>query len=83
MIAVNGMDDAATINKYIEDKKFTFQVGMAPKKESGATYDVAQKYGVMAYPTNYLVGTDGKILWRSVGFDEEGLRKALEKAGIK
>ena len=77
------MDEASTINKYVADNKFTFQVGMAPKKEAGGTYDVAEKYGVMAYPTNYLVGTDGKILWRAVGFDEEGLRKALEKAGIK
>lgn len=76
------MDDAKTINKYVEENKFTFKVGMATQKQGG-TYDVAEKYGVMAYPTNYLVAPDGKILWRAVGFDEDGLREALAKAGLK
>lgn len=77
------MDDAATINKYAKENNFTFRIGMADKKAGGGIYDVADKYGVMAYPTNYLVAPDGKILWRSVGFDEEGLRKALKDAGLK
>ena len=50
---------------------------------SGATYAVGNAYGVHAYPTNYLVGADGKILWRGLGFDEEALRKALQQAGVK
>ena len=54
---------------------------MAPKN-NGGDYDVAKHYGVMAYPTNYLVGADGKVLWRAVGFDEEGLKAALKKAGF-
>jgi hypothetical protein len=76
------MDDADTINKYVTENKFTFTIGMAEKKEGGI-YDVAEKYGVMAYPTNYLVDADGKVVWRSVGFDEAGMRKALEKIGLK
>jgi len=76
------MDDATTINKYMAEQKFTFRAGMATKKEGGI-YDVAEKYGVMAYPTNYLIGPDGKILWRAVGFDEAGLRDALKAAGLK
>jgi hypothetical protein len=76
------MDDAATINKYMAEQMFTFRAGMATKKEGGM-YDVAEKYGVMAYPTNYLVGADGKILWRAVGFDEPSLREALKAAGLK
>lgn len=49
----------------------------------GNEYKIGGKYGVQAYPTNYLVGPDGTVLWRSVGFDETGLREALAKAGVK
>ena len=49
----------------------------------GESYTLGKAYGVQAYPTNYLIGADGKILWRSVGFDEPALRDALAQAGIK
>jgi hypothetical protein len=49
----------------------------------GEKYTLGKAYGVQAYPTNYLVGPDGKVLWRGVGFDEGSLRSALEKAGLK
>ena len=45
--------------------------------------DLGKAYGVQAYPTNYLLGPDGKIVWRSVGFDEAGLRAALAGMGLK
>jgi hypothetical protein len=83
LIAVNGMDSADVINKYVKENKFSFTVGMAAKKEGGGIYDVAEKYGVMAYPTNYLVDADGKVVWRGVGFEEDELRKALGKLGLK
>jgi hypothetical protein len=83
LIAVNGFDQADVINKYISEKKFTFQVGMADKKEGGATYDVGLRYGVSAYPTNYLVDASGKILWRGIGFNEQAIRKALADADVK
>ncbi len=44
---------------------------------------VSDQYKVQAIPTNYLIGSDGKILARFVGFDEDGIRKALEQAGVK
>ena len=49
----------------------------------GEKYTLGRAYGVQAYPTNYLVDADGKIVWRSVGFDEAGLREALAKMGLK
>lgn len=66
----------------MNDNKFSFTIGMAEQKEGGI-YDVAEKYGVMAYPTNYLVDAEGKVVWRGVGFDETAMRKALEKVGLK
>lgn len=80
VVALNGSDGKDQINKYIKENNFTFQIGM---KEGDQPYNVDSQYGVQAYPTNYLVGSDGKILFRSVGFDEEGIRKALAKIGIK
>jgi len=49
----------------------------------GADYTLGKAYGVKAYPTNYLIGADGKVLWRGVGFNEGALRGALAEAGIK
>jgi len=51
--------------------------------DSGQSYDVEKTYGVMAYPTNYVLGPDGKVVWRGVGFDEAAIRAALEKLGVK
>ena len=78
---MNGMDEADVIKKYVAENNFTFRIGLA-KAKGQRSYDVAEQYGVQAYPTNYLVGPDGKVLWRSVGFDEEGLKAALKKAGL-
>lgn len=38
---------------------------------------VSEAFGVQAYPTNYLIGPDGKILWRGVGWNEQALRGLL------
>ena len=43
----------------------------------GKDHGVAKKYKVTAYPTNYIVDSKGKIVWRGVGFDESALRGAL------
>lgn len=39
-----------------------------------------EKYGVSAYPTTFVIGKDGKIAWKSLGMDEEGLQTALRDA---
>ena len=79
-MAVNANDPEARVQKYIADNKFTFQVVMGG---TGEKYTLGKAYGVQAYPTNYLVGPDGKVLWRAVGFNEEGMRAALAEVGLK
>jgi hypothetical protein len=79
-VAVNTGDEKAAILKYVAEGKFTFPIVMGGE---GSNYAVGKAYGVQAYPTNYLVGSDGKVLWRGVGFDEDALRKALTAAGLK
>lgn len=76
LVAVDQGDDSKTILGYMKKAGLTFP---AVKGVSG-TFTA---YGVQAFPTNYLVGANGKILYRSVGFDEAGLKAALAKAGLK
>ena len=82
MIAVNHGDSVETINKYFDEKQFTFRtvMGGAPGDKN---YAIFERYGVSGYPTNFLIDTTGKIVWSGVGFNEAGLRAALEKMGLK
>ena len=80
MIAVNANDTPEVVNRYAKASHFTFRIVLGGR---GPQYTLGTAYGVRAYPTNYLVGPDGKILWRAVGFDEADLREALGKAGLK
>lgn len=81
-MAVNAFDTPEQVQKYIDQGKFTFRVVLGGKGQQD--YALGKAYGVQAYPTNYLVDAEtGKILWRSVGFNETGLRAALQEAGVK
>lgn len=45
---------------------------------AGAT---CQTYGVQAYPTAYLIGRDGKVVWEgNPGGDMAALERTIEKA---
>ena len=39
--------------------------------------DVSGAFGVQAYPTNYVIGPDGKVIWCGVGYDPAMIRGAL------
>jgi len=68
---VNIGDEKSVIEQYWADKAFT----MRPVRQKGDAVSTA--FGVQYYPTNYLIGPDGKILWRGVGWNEAALRAAL------
>jgi thiol-disulfide isomerase/thioredoxin len=72
-VTVNFGDKAETIRAYFEKEKFT----MTPVRQQKD--EVSRRFGVRAYPTNYVIDAEGKVAWRAVGFDEAGLRSALEK----
>lgn len=83
LIAVNRGDSEETIRKYVQEGKFTFPIVMGGK---GEQYTLGKAYGVRAYPTNYLLDSEGKVAWRGVGFSpatEKTLRDAIEKLGVK
>jgi thiol-disulfide isomerase/thioredoxin/outer membrane lipoprotein-sorting protein len=76
IVAVNQGDDDKSINGFLKEKGISFPV----VKGIAGTFEA---YGVQAYPTNYLLDGNGKIVYRSVGFDESGLKAALKKLGFK
>ena len=78
-ISVNNGDSKSVIDKYVKEGKFTFPIGM----NGSGKNDVPTLYGVQAYPTNYLIDANGKIVASFVGFDEEGMKAALKKMGFK
>ena len=76
IITVNSGDDSKTVQKFWKEQRLTMRA--AYKGDA-----IAEKYHVQAIPTNYVIGNDGKILANFEGFDEDGIRKALAKAGVK
>ena len=86
IVAVNKQqpnDTLEKINSYITDNKFSFKVVLGG---AGENYTLGKAYGVSGYPTNFLVGPDGKILWSGIGYSEarfKDLLDALEKIGLK
>ena len=82
IVAVNRQypnDTLEKISSYITDNKFSFKVVLGGV---GENYTLGKAYGVSGYPTNFLVGPDGKILWNGIGYTPErfqGLREAVEK----
>lgn len=76
LVGVNQGDDSKAITRYLKKAQLTFPVVKALP-------GTIRAYGVQAFPTNYLLDARGKVLYRSVGFDEAKLRAALAKAGLK
>lgn len=62
----------------MKEKGYSFPVAM--DKENGGAF---ASYAVEACPTNYLIDTKGKIVYRATGFDEKALRAALGSLGIR
>lgn len=83
IVAVNTIDSAETINKYLKESKLSFKIGMTGPRGS-KDFGFHKQYGVTGYPTNYLLGSEGKIVFRATGFNSDyGLRGALEKMGVR
>jgi thiol-disulfide isomerase/thioredoxin len=76
VLALNRSDPAEKVKDYWKESGFTFPALMAPD-------DVHQKFGVRAYPTNYVVNNKGEVVARFVGYDEQKLLNALKKLGIE
>jgi len=64
VVAMNFMEGPKTINAFIKKRGFTFTVLM---DRSG---EISQRYGVHALPVTYLIGRQGNILVKSIGYKD-------------
>ena len=78
LISVDDGDDAATIMKDAKENGFNYLLAMNGKDKM----NLLDLYGVDAFPTNYVLDANGKIITTIVGFDEDAVRAALKKAGF-
>lgn len=79
VIGIDPMDDLKTAADHMRDGAYSFPSLVS----KGTDVDPDQMYKVEAYPTNYLIGPDMKIIDRFTGEDEDRVLDAMEKAGIK
>ena len=80
LVAINLGDSDEVINKYVKEGGFTFPIVKGERSQTGSVFE---KYGVQAFPTNYVLDGEGKVVFRAIGFDEAGMRKALADLGVK
>ena len=74
--SVNLGDDRGTVEKIWKQDKLAMHAVLGGDK-------ISELYRIQAIPTNYVLDPSGKILARFMGFDEQGIRAALAKAGVR
>jgi peroxiredoxin len=78
IIAINKIDEAADIQTFMRQNRLSFPVVLGERDGPG----VMGAYRVETYPSTYLLNSEGKVVYRSVGVDEAGLRQALRELGL-
>lgn len=77
-LVVLGLDvgeDAEQVTKFAKEQKYTFRLLLDAEPE------VTSRYFVEAYPTTFVIGRDGKILFRELGGgNADGLVNAVRQA---
>jgi|GEM_PF-1328222 len=79
LVTVNTQDSNADILSFEKQRKLNLPViGDADSKAH-----LSDKFGIAACPTNYIIGPDGKVAATFVGYDKEGIAKALKALGVE
>ena len=81
LLAVNIADSRETALKFIQKYNIPYPMGL-DSKEGGGMENVETRYHADNGGLNILIGSDGRILWRSTGLNEKHLRCVLEHVGI-
>ncbi|WP_455169375.1 redoxin domain-containing protein [Aegicerativicinus sediminis] len=70
------------VRNFIESNKYTFNVLMdTPVEEGSRSYEVIEDYKVKGIPTKFIVGPDGRIKFKAIGFmgSDEGIVHELDR----
>lgn len=79
-VAVNPIEDASDVERFVRQKKIGYQVCVDGKETNRA---VTHVFKAKTLPVFYVLDPAGKVLWRGIGFKEPALRETLAKAGVK
>lgn len=82
VIAIDKGDPPEPVAKWARSRGFTFPIAMGGPLD-GPKGTVFSEYGINAFPTNYVLDSNGKVVWRRTGYEVAGLRKALAGLGVK
>lgn len=82
VITVNCWESRKEVAGYLWEHHLTMPTVLGGN-EGVPNGDLAERYGIKAYPGNFIIDPAGKVLWRGAGFNEPQIRSVLEKAGIK
>jgi thiol-disulfide isomerase/thioredoxin len=72
VIDVDDHSNTVQLNQYIEKEKINYSYLLDGKK-------ISLKYQVSAFPTFFLIDKDKKIIDMTIGFNEDRLKKMIEK----
>jgi peroxiredoxin/outer membrane lipoprotein-sorting protein len=77
IVAINGIDESANVKSYIKQTRISFPIVMG---KDGSTL---ANYRIETYPSTYLLNSEGKVVYKSVGIDQPGLLRALKELGLQ
>jgi peroxiredoxin/outer membrane lipoprotein-sorting protein len=80
IVAIDKGDPPAAVRSYVQATGLTYPIVLGGELTASSVF---ARYRVTEFPSTYLLDADGKVVYRAVGEDIAGLRKALEKLGLK
>ncbi|MCL2347339.1 MAG: redoxin domain-containing protein [Planctomycetaceae bacterium] len=79
MIALSTDAEVEKIAEFQRKNDYPWLVGSLVKSREAGLVDYHAFYGVQGIPTTFLLDRDGKVVFRTVGSDDERLNRELEK----
>ncbi|OZV69044.1 TlpA family protein disulfide reductase [Winogradskyella aurantia] len=64
----SGENRITEVQDFINENKYDFEVLIDPKEENGSSHDIAKKYNISGIPTKVIIGPNGRIKFKDVGY---------------
>ena len=64
----SGENRLQEVTDFIKKNNYDFHVLIDPKVQDSNAYEVAKKYGISGIPTKVIIGPNGRIKFKSVGY---------------
>lgn len=64
----SGENRLTEVQNFITDNAYDFHVIIDPKEENGSNHEIAKKYNISGIPTKVIVGPDGRMNFKDVGY---------------